>query len=197
MAWKSWYIKTYLLSRRKELEVIILLSTFDMPLLFKFYDIGTPEFSVASLMSRHCCNKNTVTCFKLITQATIERIRETVYSVSETEQIQIVLDYMLEHSQGNGSILYSVGGQMVCETCFRYVYGFRYNRFSAMKEKFKRGVVLAEHGRLGRGERSDVSVRVISWLRVFVDKIGDRMPTSTAVHLPSCLNKVRCVCFSF
>lgn len=50
-------------------------------------------------------------------------------------------------------------------------------------------MVSAEHGRLGRGERSDVSIRVISWLRVFTDKIGDRMPTSTAVHLPSCLTK--------
>ena len=141
-------------------------------------------------MTRHCCNQREVTCFKLITQATIERIRAEVYSVSETEQTQLVLDYMLDHSQGSRStILYTIGGQKVCETCFRNVYGFRYNRFSAVKEKFNRGVVLVEHGSLGRGARSNVSVRVISWLRVFCDKVGDKMPMSTAIHLPSCLTK--------
>ena len=116
-------------------------------------------------MTRHCCNQKEVTCFKLITQATIERIRAEVYSVSETEQTQLVLDYMLEHSQGSTSdILYTIGGQKVCKTCFRNVYGFRYNRFASVKERFNRGVVLVEHGSLGRGDRSNASVRVISWL---------------------------------
>ena len=80
--------------------------------------------------------------------------------------------------------------QIVCESCFRMVYGFRYNRFSSMKSKFLDGVLIAEHGRLGRSETRDASVRVTSWLRTFTDKVGDRMPTSTDIHLPSCLTKV-------
>ena len=140
-------------------------------------------------MTRCCCQRKQVTCFKLLTQATIERIRSTIYSISETEQIQLILNYMREHSQGDQGILYSVGGQQVCETCFRMVYGFRYNRFAAMKAKFQSGVVVAEHGRLGRCEISDSSIRVTSWLRTFSEKVGDRMPTSTAIHLPACLTK--------
>ena len=118
-------------------------------------------------MTRHCCSKKEATCFKLLTQATIERIRTAVYSKSETEQTQLILNYLLEHSQGDRSVLYTVGGQEVCETCFRMVYGFRYNRFTSVKAKFERGIVIAEHGRLGRGEVSDISVRLISWLRIF------------------------------
>lgn len=140
-------------------------------------------------MTRCCCQRKEITCFKLLTQATIERIRSTIYSISETEQIQLILNYMREHSQGDQGILYSVGGQQVCETCFRMVYGFRYNRFAAMKAKFQSGVVVAEHGRLGRCEISDSSIRVTSWLRTFSEKVGDRMPTSTAIHLPACLTK--------
>ena len=139
-------------------------------------------------MTRHCCSRTGVTCFKLLTQATIERTRALVYSISEIEQTQHVLTYMLEHSQGS-SVLYTVGGQEVCETCFRMVYGFRYNRFNAVKAKFASGVVVAEHGRLGRSNINDTSVRVISWLRMFIEKVGDRMPTSAAIHLPSCLTK--------
>lgn len=136
-----------------------------------------------------CCNRKQVTCFKLLTQDTIERIRSSVYSLSETEQAQLILNYMREHSQGDHHILYTVGGQQVCETCFRMVYGFRYNRFAAMKAKYQSGVVMVEHGRLGKCEISDSSIRVTSWLRTFSDKVGDRMPTSTAIHLPACLTK--------
>lgn len=50
-------------------------------------------------------------------------------------------------------------------------------------------MVRTEHGRLGRKDTSDGTIRVISWLRIFFDKVGDRMPTSTMIHLPSCLTK--------
>lgn len=137
----------------------------------------------------HCCNRKAVTCFKLLAQSTIEYIRLSIYSVSEIEQTQVVVNYMVQHSQGDRHVLYTVGGQEVCETCFCMVYGFRRNRFAAIKTKFLNGVLRAEHGRFGRSETSDVSVRVISWLRIFVEKVGDRMPTSMAIHLPSCLTK--------
>ena len=109
-------------------------------------------------MTKHCCNTKAVTCFKFLSQSTIEKLRSTVYSVSETEQAQMILNYMVNHSQGDRSVLYTVGGQIVCESCFRMVYGFRYNRFSSMKSKFLDGVLLiAEHGRLGRSETRDAS----------------------------------------
>ena len=150
---------------------------------------GQPEFSTVSLMTRCCCHRKEVTCFKLLTQATIERIRSAVFSRSETEQTQLILNYMREHSQGDQHVSYTVGGQQVCETSFRMVYGFRYNRFAAMKAKYRSGVLVAEHGRLGRCEISNSNIRVTSWLRAFSDKVGDRMPTSAVIHLPACLTK--------
>ncbi len=95
---------------------------------------------------------------------------------------------MPEHSQNVG-IVNSVGGHQVCETCFRKVYEFRYHRFVAMKAKFHNGIFVAEHGRTGRCEITNSSIRVIIWLRTFSKKVGDRMPTSSAIHLPSCLTK--------
>lgn len=112
-----------------------------------------------------------------------------MYSLPETEQTQMILNYMLEHSQKDQCVLYTVGGQVVCETCFRMAYGFRFNRFASIKSKFLDGVQIAEHGRLGRSETGDASVRVTSWLRTFTEKVGDRMPTSMDIHLPSCLTK--------
>ena len=117
-------------------------------------------------------------------------MRGDFYSLAtETEQTQHVLDYMREHSRGDRAVLYTVAGRQVCEACFRMVYGLRYNRFASIKAKFHSGVVVAEHGRLGRSQTGEASIRVISWLRSFVQKVGDQMPTSTDVHLPSCLTK--------
>ncbi len=96
---------------------------------------------------------------------------------------------MRVHSRGNKSVLYTVAGQEVCEASFRMVYGLRCNRFTSVKAKFAGGVVVAEHGRLGKSHIRDGTIRVISWLRTFVQKVGDRMPASTDIHLPSCLTK--------
>ena len=155
-----------------------------------FMYLGTPEFPVTELMTKCCCDRKAVTCFKLLSQADIERVRQEFYSCStETQQTQYLLHYMREHSRGDKSVLYTVAGQEVCETSFRMVYGLRYNRFSSVKARFASGVVVAEHGRLGKSHIGDASIRVTCWLRTFVQKVGDRMPTSTDIHLPSCLTK--------
>jgi len=88
--------------------------------------VGSPEFPVTSLMTKHCCDRKEVTCFKFLSQADIEHIREQFYSsTTETEQTQHLLNYMREHSQRDKSVLYTVA-------------------------KFVGGVVVAEHGRLGK-----------------------------------------------
>ena len=69
--------------------------------------------------------------------------RTSIYSISETQQTQIMLNYMLNHSQGGQHVMYTVGGHIVCETCFRLFYGFRYNWFASIKSKFLSGVLVA------------------------------------------------------
>ena len=84
---------------------------------------GTPEFTSAVLMNKTCCNRKNVTCFKLLSQALIDSIRSEFYTLTETEQTQVVVDYMRRHSRDDKTILYTVGGQRVCTSCFRMVYG--------------------------------------------------------------------------
>ena len=45
-----------------------------------------------------------------------EYIRLLIYSVSEIEQTQVVVNYMVQHSQGDRHVLYTVGGH-----CRKYV----------------------------------------------------------------------------
>ena len=151
--------------------------------------LGLPEYDIVTTITKCCCNHKEITCFKHIAQATIEHLRQQFYKLSETQQTQHILRYMIDHSQSDACVLYTIGGQKVCESCYRMAYGIRYNRFSSIKDKFLSGVLAFEHGRTGVSQIGDVTVRVISWLRTFVQKVGDKMPTSVDIHLPACLTK--------
>ena len=102
---------------------------------------------------------------------------------------QHIVSYMQQHCRDDRSVMYTVAGHEVCETCFRMVYGIRYKRFLTMKAKFQCGVVTVEHGHFGRGSYNNTTVRMISWLRMFIDKVGDHMPATSQIHLPACLTK--------
>ena len=140
-------------------------------------------------MSKSCCSRRRVTCFKTLSQKSIENTQQHFYGLSETAQTQKVLNYMKEHGRVDGTVLYNVGGEEVCEAGFLMVYGLRYNRFKTIKSKYSSGVVIAEHGNLGRGQYSVASIRAMSWLRMFISKVGDSMPMKEEIHLPSCLTK--------
>ena len=98
---------------------------------------GSPEYPVSSLMTRCCCDRKKVTCFRQLSQADIECVRGDFYSLTtKTEQTQHILDYMREHGQSDKTVLYTVAGVEVFEACFRMAYGLHYNRFASVKAKF-------------------------------------------------------------
>ena len=148
---------------------------------------------MVNLLSKKCCNQSCVTCFKKLSVVDIEGIRSDFYGLStETTQNQFVIDYLRRHSDCSGSVasvLFTVAGKSVCKHCWRLVYGIKYTRFTNLLAKFEKGVVQIEHGQQGRESVREPSVRAAMWLRMFVDKIGDRMPTDGTIHLPSCLTK--------
>ena len=150
--------------------------------------IGKPEYAVEELLQKSCCDRKQSTCFKKISQLQIEDCRKRIYFFhSETEQNQYVLDYMRDHAKHDKSVLYTISGQEVCEVCWRLTHGIRYNKFQCLKEKFRSGVVIIEHGLAGKYNTSESTLRLLEWMRNFIRKVGDSMPMSKAIHLPSCL----------
>ena len=152
--------------------------------------LGVPEFPVEKVITKHCCNRKIITCFEQLSQADIENTRWKFYSyASETEQTQHIIDYMMQHSRGDKKVTYTIAGQQVCETAYRLAYGIRKTRFFSMRAKFNDGVVVVEHGLYKKSCFTDSTIRAVSWLRTFIAKVGDGLPTKNEVHLPSCLTK--------
>ncbi len=131
-------------------------------------------------------------------QADIEMTRACFYDLaSETSQTQMLLDYMIQHSSCGSSIMYAVAGKPVCEKCWRLTYGLRYNKFAVLKQRFADGIVSEEHGRQGEIMPRDFTIRAVSWMRTFFEKVGDRMLMSESIHLPSCLTKADVYCLAY
>ena len=87
-------------------------------------------------------------------------------------------------------ILYCICGKQVCELWWRLVYGIRYNKLKVLKENFANGVVLLEHGLTGRRNARDDTICLLKWMRSFFSKVGDYMPMSKDINLPSCLSRM-------
>ena len=121
-------------------------------------------------MHKRCCHHKHVTCFRQVSQEAIELCRNELYSgKSETQQNQMVLGYMRQHSGSNKSVLYCVSGQNVCETCWRLTYGIRYNKFQSLKSKFESVVVFVERGLAGKTQASEATLRLTGWMRSFFE----------------------------
>lgn len=155
---------------------------------------GSPEYPVLDLLTKKCCSRSSVTCFTKLSVADIEGVRSEFYALSsETDQNQYVINYMRRHSDCSGSltsVMFTIAGKVVCQQCWRLAHGIKYTRFRTMVSKFEKGVLQIEHGRQGRLSVRVPKVRAAMWLRMFVEKVGDRMPTDGSIHLPSCLTKV-------
>lgn len=152
--------------------------------------VGTPEFPTRQLLFKHCCDRKKITCFRKLSQLDIDVIREEFYGFgNETVRNQYVLDYFRTHSHDCKKITYTVAGQVICENSWRMVYGIRYNKFKSLILKFQSGVIRAIHGRASSSNLSTDTMRMTCWMRSFFSKVGDRMPMSNELHLPSCLTK--------
>lgn len=152
--------------------------------------IGKPEFKVDELFVKKCCDEM---CFKKISHVAIEACRDRMGQFhSETKKNQFVLDYMRDHAKKDElrSVLYTVCGEEVCELCWRLVYGIRYNKFKTLKDKFADGAAILEHGLTGRLNTRESTIRLLEWMRSFFSKVGDSMPMSEAINLPSCLSRM-------
>ena len=128
----------------------------------------------------------------------VEMCRSKLYGLaSETEQNQLILSYFQEHSSSGTGILFSVCGKNICKRCWRLAYGLKNKRFAKLLKKFNDGTLKIEHGRQGITHPMECTVRAMSWMRVFFQKLGDKMPTKDSIHLPSCLTKADVYCLAY
>ena len=58
--------------------------------------------------------------------------------------------------------------------------------FRRIYEKFQKGAVNIEHGRLGVQRLTEKTKDCIAWLEFFINCVGQHQPDQKTIHLPSC-----------
>lgn len=54
---------------------------------------GKPEYAIVELLTKKCCSRTCVTCFRKLSAVDIEDVRKQFYSLpTETSQNQLVID---------------------------------------------------------------------------------------------------------
>lgn len=78
-------------------------------ILYMHVCVGLPEFPVETVITKTCCNRKMLTCFKRLSQADIENIQQKFYLyATETEQTQHLVDFMMQHSRGDKKVKYTI-----------------------------------------------------------------------------------------
>lgn len=82
--------------------------------------------------------------------------------------------------------MFIVQGYYVCKTAWMVAYGVGKSMFTSTYQSFKTGVVILDRETDRRLTHKSVVAR--SWMQMTFNRIGDIMPDSLTIHLPSYLN---------
>ena len=108
---------------------------------------------------------------------------------SLNDQRQHILDWFATNERSPGVFTYTVSGELVCWKAWILCNGITERRFRDLKRKFSQGLRLGIHGGCGQLRASPGTENAINFLEDYIKDLGDIMPNSSSVNLPSCLTK--------
>lgn len=162
-------------------ESIIFLSDDDTTLVLKSDD---EEISHSKDGPVKCCLEN---CLQAFTTKELDTAMEHFQSKSSIKQRQYLLDCVTFSSPSNAStakekfMLYS---KPVCKRAFAQLLGTSERRLERIRQSGVTG-----HGNLGMKRPTNKSFDASAWMNNYFSRMGDHMPDSNRIHLPSFLTK--------
>lgn len=137
-----------------------------------------------------CCEKR---CLRQLSIDDIHHVEVVLQERSQTDKRNYVLDFLQQYSvlkeAGDYDVNFIIKGKPVCREAWLLAYNLPKNSFWRLMSKFKEGATKLEHGNKGKKSIMAKTGECIAWLQYFFTTIGDHMPDSNAIHLPSCFSK--------
>ena len=142
--------------------------------------------NVASLLLSYCCEKQ---CLQNLTVAEVRRQQVQFHSLSLIQQRQWLMDYFHQNScfvNDHATTKYIASGKEICKKAWCKVLEVSSKRVaSALKWITDGKVTVAEHGNKGRKRPLTKTEDAIAWMNKYFNLLGDHMPNSNRIHLPS------------
>ena len=96
-----------------------------------------------------------------------------------------MIDWFSTHERSPGEFAYDIAGKHVCHRAWTSVLGISLRTFFRIKQNFRKGFRVADHGSAGAVRTSLQSEYAKMFLEKYVKENGENMPNSADVHLSS------------
>ena len=133
----------------------------------------------------NCCSKK---CLYQWTPASLQQIQE-LHRRKNKQEVNESLTSLFKHAKKiSNTWIFTLKGKELCNKAIREIFeitDYSFNKYRKLGEND----TIQVHGNIGRMYQSSKTSNAISWLRNFVEGIGEQQPNSSYIHLPSYLNK--------
>ena len=142
---------------------------------------------VGGILVANCCRKD---CLLHLTAHDVLTLQRKFSSLGANAQRQWLGDRIQENSRpsletGILNTRYIVGGQEVCQLAWCAVLRISPKRVSRVTKSISLGMVTSEHGNKGKKRMNTKSESAKVWMSRYFHLVGDHMPHSNQLHLPS------------
>ena len=132
-----------------------------------------------------CCSKK---CLYQWTPASLQQIQE-LHRRKNKQEVNESLTSLFKHAKKiSNTWIFTLKGKELCNKAIREIFeitDYSFNKYRKLGENN----TIQVYGNIGRMHQSSKTSNAISWLRNFVEGIGEQQPNSSYIHLPSYLNK--------
>ena len=149
------------------------------------------NLSPASTATPACCSSR---CIASINLLELEQIQNSFWSRSRSNQRQFLFDIVIASAKRSNSETFSIdgyilSGKKLCQKAFISILQISHKLLRTVTRLAMAGAISAKHTSL-RTRRKTERVEIASaWMESYFKRIGDRMPHTQQVHLPSFLSK--------
>ncbi|XP_068753053.1 uncharacterized protein [Montipora capricornis] len=150
-------------------------------------NIDLSRLAPIEVHSFKCCSEE---CLRNMELSEILICRKKYVMMSQMNQKQWILDYLWDHTNRNRSlegVVFIARGFKTCKEAWQAVYGISNKRLDEALKSIMNCVLTYDLENRFRGQRHKTNVSK-AWMKLLFSRIGDKMPDSLAINLPSYLD---------
>ena len=133
----------------------------------------------------NCCIRK---CLHQWTPAEIHSIQD-LHSRKSKEEVREYLLHLFKHAKKTSNAwTFTVRNRELCTKSVRQIFKITDHSFNKYR-KLREDDTIPVHGNIERLSSSQKTSNALSWLRNFVESVGEKQPNSSFIHLPNYLNR--------
>lgn len=143
---------------------------------------------IGKLLIGVCCDKE---CLRYLTANDIITARTDFVQLTKSEQKQYLFTKLREnsseahHQAGKIETKFYIAGKEICSASWSKIYSISMRTLTRMLKDISFGENHVAHGNQGKKRVNTKKESVAAWMERYFTLIGDKMPDSKQIHLPS------------